>query len=61
MSRAAVANLRFYDGSAPLRPVELLVFLPLGLLLQKRLTGAPGLIDVARVDELLLVCRGGGG
>ena len=36
------------------------IFLPLGLLLQKRLAWAPGLIDVARVDELLLVCRGGG-
>ena len=35
------------------------VFLPLGLLLQKRLTWAPGLIDVEDVDELLLVCRGG--
>jgi SAM-dependent methyltransferase len=36
------------------------VFMPLGLLLQKKLAWAPGLIDVARVDELLLVCRGGG-
>jgi hypothetical protein len=36
------------------------VFLPLGLLLQQRLAWTPGLIDVARVDELLLVCRGGG-
>src|SRR5262249_33722524 len=36
------------------------VFLPLGLLLQKRLACSPGLIDVADVDELLLVCRAGG-
>jgi len=35
------------------------LFLPLGLLLQKRLACAPGLIDVAKVDELLLVCRRG--
>ena len=34
--------------------------LPLGLLLQRRLAWAPGLIDVAKVDELLLVCRRGG-
>jgi SAM-dependent methyltransferase len=33
--------------------------LPLGLLLQRRLAWAPGLIDVAKVDELLLVCRRG--
>lgn len=33
--------------------------LPLGLLLQRRLVWAPGLIDVAKVDELLLVCRRG--
>jgi hypothetical protein len=35
------------------------LFLPLGLLLQRRLVWAPGLIDVANVDELLLVCRRG--
>jgi SAM-dependent methyltransferase len=35
------------------------LFLPLGLLLQKRLACARGLIDVAKVDELLLVCRRG--
>ena len=35
------------------------LFLPLGLLLQRRLACAPGLIDVAKVDELLLVCRRG--
>jgi len=33
--------------------------LPVGLLLQRRLAWAPGLIDVAEVDELLLVCRRG--
>ena len=36
------------------------LFLPLGLFLQRRLTWASGLIDVANVDELLLVCRRGG-
>ncbi|HME73010.1 MAG TPA: class I SAM-dependent methyltransferase [Myxococcota bacterium] len=36
------------------------LFLPLGLLLQRRLEWAPGLIDVAKVDELLLVCGRGG-
>ena len=35
------------------------LFLPLGLLLQKRLAWAPGLIDVVKVDELLLLCRRG--
>ncbi|PJA81215.1 MAG: hypothetical protein CO149_00170 [Nitrospirae bacterium CG_4_9_14_3_um_filter_51_5] len=33
------------------------LFLPLGLFLQRRLVWAPGLIDAANVDELLLVCR----
>ena len=33
------------------------LFLPLGLLLQRRLAWASGLIDVSNVDELLLVCR----
>ena len=33
------------------------LFLPLGLFLQKPLTWAPGLIDAANVDEILLVCR----
>ena len=32
-------------------------FLPLGLFLQPRLVLAAGLIDVEKVDELLLVCR----
>ena len=36
-----------------------MLFLPLGLLMQKHLACAPGLIDVAKVDELLLVCRRG--
>jgi len=33
------------------------VLLPLGLRLQSRLAWSPGLIDVTKVDELLLVCR----
>jgi SAM-dependent methyltransferase len=33
------------------------LFFPLGLLLQKRLRIAYGLIDLAEVDEVLLVCR----
>lgn len=33
------------------------VFRPLGLLLQSRLAWRPGLIDVADVDEIVLVCR----
>lgn len=33
------------------------LFLPLGLLMQKRLEWGPGLIDVAGVGELLLACR----
>jgi hypothetical protein len=33
------------------------VLLPLGLRLQRRLAWAPGLTDVAKVDEVLLVCR----
>lgn len=44
------------------RPVQAMrwynrLVLPLGLRLQKPLTWAPGLIDVAEVDELLLDCR----
>jgi hypothetical protein len=42
--------MRWYNG----------LFLPFGLFLQKRLACASGLIDVANVDELLLVCRRGG-
>jgi SAM-dependent methyltransferase len=33
------------------------VFMPLGLKFQKKLALAPGLIDAARVDEILMVCR----
>ena len=36
------------------------MFLPIGLRLQKHLAWTPGLIDVAGVDELLLVCGRGG-
>ena len=44
------------------RPVQAMrwynrIFLPLGLRLQKPLAWAPGLLDVAEVDEILLVCR----
>ena len=35
------------------------LFLPLGLRVQRRLACAPGLIDLAEVGELLLVCRRG--
>jgi hypothetical protein len=35
------------------------LFLSIGLLVQRRLACAPGLIDLAKVDELLLVCRRG--
>jgi SAM-dependent methyltransferase len=46
------------------RPVQAMrwynrVALPIGLFLQKPLAWTPGLIDVAKVDELLLVCRRG--
>ena len=48
------------------RPVQAMrwynrVFLPLGLLLQRPLAWETGLIDVAKVDELVLVCRADGG
>jgi SAM-dependent methyltransferase len=33
------------------------VFMPIGLLLERALTFGSGLIDTARVDEILLVCR----
>ena len=45
-----VQAMRWYNG----------LFLPLGLFLQRRLAWASGLIDVANVNELLLVCRRGG-
>jgi SAM-dependent methyltransferase len=35
------------------------VFMPIGLLFEKRLRLVPGLIDTTRVDEVLLVCRRG--
>lgn len=46
------------------RPVQAMrwynrFLLPLGLRLQGRLAFTPGLIDLAKVDELLLVCRRG--
>jgi SAM-dependent methyltransferase len=46
------------------RPVQAMrwynkLFRPVGLLLQKRLVCAPGLIDVRKLGELLLVCRRG--
>jgi SAM-dependent methyltransferase len=49
LTRRRVQAMRWYNR----------LFLPLGLLLQKRLVCAPGLIDVTKVDELLLVCRRG--
>jgi SAM-dependent methyltransferase len=49
LAHRRVQAMRWYNG----------VFLPLGLFLQKRLAWAPGLIDVANMDELLLVCRRG--
>lgn len=39
--------MRWYNG----------LVLPLGLFLQRPLAWSPGLIDVANVDEILLVCR----
>ena len=47
LTRRPVQAMRWYNR----------LFLPLGLLLQGRLACAPGLIDVAKVDELLLICR----
>lgn len=35
------------------------VFMPIGLLFEKRLRLVPGMIDATRVDEVLLVCRKG--
>ena len=45
--RRRVQAMRWYNN----------IFLPLGLFLQPRLVMAAGLIDVQRVDELLLLCR----
>ena len=50
LTHRRVQAMRWYNG----------LFLPLGLFLQKRLAWVPGLIDVANVDELLLVCRRSG-
>lgn len=47
MTHKRAQAMRWYNG----------LFLPLGLFLQPRLAWAPGLIDVADVDEVLLVCR----
>jgi hypothetical protein len=49
LTHRRVQAMRWYNG----------LFLPLGLFLQRRLAWASGLIDVANVDELLLVCRRG--
>jgi SAM-dependent methyltransferase len=50
LTHRRVQAMRWYNG----------LFLPLGLFLQRRLAWASGLIDVANVDGLLLVCRRGG-
>jgi SAM-dependent methyltransferase len=47
LTRRRVQAMRCYNA----------FFLPLGLFLQGRLAWAPGLIDVEKVDEILLVCR----
>jgi len=47
LTRRRVQALRWYNA----------VFLPLGLLTQRRLEWRPGLIDVDGVGELLLACR----
>jgi SAM-dependent methyltransferase len=47
LTRRRMQALRWYNA----------VFLPLGLLMQRRLRWANGLIDVAGVGELLLACR----
>jgi len=49
LTRRRVQAMRWYNK----------LFLPLGLLLHRRLACAPGLIDVTKVDEILLVCRRG--
>jgi SAM-dependent methyltransferase len=49
LTRFPLASIRGYNW----------LFLPLGLLLQKRLPLADGLIDLAGVHEVLLVCRRG--
>lgn len=47
LTHRRVQAMRWYNG----------LFLPLGLFLQKRLAWVSGLLDVANVDEILLVCR----
>ena len=47
LTRQPVQAMRWYNR----------LFLPLGLFLQKPLAWTSGLMDVANVDELLLVCR----
>lgn len=47
MTRKPVQAMRWYNQ----------LFLPIGLLLQRPLAWASGLMDIAHVDELLLVCR----
>ncbi len=47
MTRRRVQAMRWYNR----------LFLPLGLLLQKPLAWTSGLTDVAKADEILLVCR----
>lgn len=49
LTHKRVQAMRWYNG----------LFLPLGLFLQRRLAWSSGLIDVANVDELLLICRRG--
>jgi SAM-dependent methyltransferase len=50
LTKRRVQAMRWYNA----------LFLPLGLVLQRRLAWGPGLIDVASVGELLLVCRRAG-
>lgn len=47
LTKRRVKAMRWYNS----------VFLPLGLFMQPRLTWTPALMDVSKVDELLLVCR----
>ncbi|HEV2174201.1 MAG TPA: methyltransferase domain-containing protein [Nitrospira sp.] len=50
LTRQPVQAMRWYNR----------LFLPLGLFLQRPLAWASGLMDIANVDELLLVCRRSG-
>lgn len=49
LSQRQVQAMRWYNR----------ILLPLGLVMQRRLAFAPGLTDLTKVDELLLVCRRG--